>query len=138
MDDIMSMVGQIMADPEQIKQLSSLAASLGISTDESENKTAKQEPSPTSSAIASILGEENSLSTLLPLVQKLQESADDKYITFLRALQPLLSDSRKQKVDTAITLLKLLTFVPYLEESGILPENNLLNQISKFLKGVLS
>ncbi len=128
MDDIMSMVGQIMSDPEQMKQLSSLASSLGISTNESPSAA-------DTSAGSSLPVDDTTLSTLLPLMQKLQESSDDRYITFLRALQPLLSDRRKSKVDTAITLLKLITFTPYLEESGILPKNNILDRIGKFLQG---
>ncbi len=133
MDDIMSMVGQIMSDPEQMKQLSSLAASLGISPDSASapNETAPAAPTPSLFPSA----ENDTLSALLPLMQKLQNAGDDRYITFLRALQPLLSERRKPKVDTAIMLLKLITFTPYLEESGILPKNNILDRIGKFLQG---
>ncbi len=126
MEDIMGMVGQIMSDPEQMKQLSSLAASLGLSPDAS---------APEPEAPSATLINDGTLTALLPLIQKLQNSSDDRYITFLRALQPLLSDKRKPKVDTAIMLLKLITFTPYLEESGILPKNNILQKLGDLLKG---
>ncbi len=136
MDDIMSMVGQIMSDPEQMKQISSLAASLGISPPEQ-----SAENNPPASDIPNLNTSEQStsndpLSSILPLMQKLQGGNDDKYITFLRAMQPILSEERRPKVDTAILLLKLLTFLPYLEESGVIPKNNILDTIQKFLKGV--
>ncbi len=127
MEDIMGMVGQIMSDPEQMKQLSSLAASLGLSPDASA-------PEPEAPSTAPLIND-GTLTALLPLIQKLQNSSDDRYITFLRALQPLLSDKRKPKVDTAIMLLKLITFTPYLEESGILPKNNILQKLGDLLKG---
>ena len=126
MEDLMGMLDKIMSDPEQMQQISSLAASLGLNTDTA-STTAETPPA------APV---DNSYASLLPLLQKLQNSADDKYITFLRALQPILSDERKSKVDTAITLLKTVSFLPYLEESGILPKNNPLHNILGLLKGV--
>ena len=126
MDDLMGMLDKIMSDPEQMKQISSLAASLGLDNTVSQEDTT---PSPPIN-----LG--GDFSALLPIFQKLQHSADDQYITFLRALQPLLSDARKPKIDNAISLLKLISILPYLEESGVLPKNNPLRTVSDFLKGV--
>lgn len=136
----MSMVGQIMSDPEQMKQLSSLAASLGLSGNDAQTQSEPSLPpqNPPKPDLSSILPmQDSTLSALFPLMQKLQASTDDKYIAFLRALQPLLSEQRKPKVDHAILFLKLLTLVPYLEESGILPKNNALDNILRTLKGVL-
>ena len=136
----MSMVGQIMSDPEQMKQLSSLAASLGLSGNDAQTQSEPSPPpqNPPKPDLSSILPmQDSTLSALFPLMQKLQASTDDKYIAFLRALQPLLSEQRKPKVDHAILFLKLLTLVPYLEESGILPKNNALDNILRTLKGVL-
>ena len=140
MEDIMSMVGQIMSDPEQMKQLSSLAASLGLSGNDAQPQPEPSPPpqNPPKLDLSSILPmQDSTLSALFPLMQKLQASTDDKYIAFLRALQPLLSEQRRPKVDHAILFLKLLTLVPYLEESGILPKNNALDSILRTLKGVL-
>ncbi len=137
MDDLMGTINQIMSDPKQMEQISSLAASLGLSspTAEAGNQEPPAQKEESAPSLSSILNGSGDLSSLLPLIQKLQSSTDDKYITFLRALQPLLSDARKPKIDTAILLLKLFTFLPYLEESGILPENNILNRLRGFMKG---
>lgn len=153
MDDLMGTIGKIMSDPEQMKQISSLAASLGIPLPQdspipepqTESAAADTSPSEPSAPITSspapnppfsgISGD--SLSSLLPLISGLQNSADDKYITFLRALQPLLSEQRRPRVDTAILLLKLLSFAPMLENAGILPKNHALSRIFEMLKGVL-
>ena len=131
MDDLMGMLDKIMADPQQMQQISSLAESLGLHPTEE----AADAPPKAAKQLSEIFSGSD-YTTLLPLMQKLQNSSDDKYITFLRALQPILSDERKPKVDTAITRLKTISFLPYLEESGVLPENNLLHNISSLLKGV--
>ncbi len=138
MDDLMGTISRIMSDPQQMEQISSLAASLGLSAPAADS--AKQDKPPQKeeapSAPTPIFSGTNDFSALLPLIQKLQGGSDDKYITFLRALQPLLSDARKPKIDTAILLLKLFTFLPYLEESGVLPENNILSRLRGFMKGL--
>lgn len=132
MEDLMGMLNKIMSDPEQMQQISSLASSLGLDSSVPEEGPKTVSPDPSTSSLFS----SGDFSTLLPIFQKLQQSADDKYITFLRSLQPLLSDARKPKVDTAISFLKLISMLPYLEESGVLPQNNLLHSVSDLLKGV--
>ena len=47
-------------------------------------------------------------------------SGDDEQVRFLRALKPLLSDERKGRVDEAVRLLKLVSLLPALQESGLL------------------
>lgn len=144
MDDLMSMVGQILSDPEQMKQLSSLAASLGLpqggfSNDKTPDKDTSSTPSDTFSPTPpmSSATPNSSIASLLPLLQKLQSgsSDNDQYIIFLRALQPLLSHSRQQRVENAIMILRLLAFLPALEESGLLPKNPLFDALGGFLKG---
>ncbi|MBQ4100110.1 MAG: hypothetical protein IJC83_01040, partial [Oscillospiraceae bacterium] len=45
---------------------------------------------------------------------------DDKDVALLRAIKPFISDERKHKVDEAVKILKLLSLLPLLKDSGFL------------------
>ena len=47
-------------------------------------------------------------------------SADDERTALLRALRPLLSEQRQKKTDEAIKILRLMSLLPLLKDSGIL------------------
>lgn len=49
---------------------------------------------------------------------------DDPKTTLLKSLKPLLKEERRHKVDEAVRIMKLLSLLPILRESGML--NNLL------------
>lgn len=59
---------------------------------------------------------------LFSLMGKL--SSDDERTAFLKSLRPLLSEARQKKTDEAIKILRLLSLLPLLRESGLL--NNIL------------
>lgn len=59
------------------------------------------------------------------MILKLQQAfsamnVSDKNSQLLLALKPHFSDERKKKVDQAITMMRLLSMLPMLKESGIL------------------
>ena len=45
---------------------------------------------------------------------------DDKNIAFLRALRDLLDDSRQQKVDNAIKIMRIVKLLPLIKDLNIL------------------
>ena len=63
-----------------------------------------------------------STSDLFSLMGKL--SSDDERTAFLKALRPLLGEARQKKTDEAIKILRLLSLLPLLRETGLL--NNIL------------
>lgn len=47
-------------------------------------------------------------------------SQDDERTALIKALKPLLSESRQQKADEVIKILRLVQLVPILKDSGLL------------------
>ena len=45
---------------------------------------------------------------------------EDDSVRLLRALKPLLSDGRKERVEQAVKMLRLMNLLPILAESGLL------------------
>lgn len=61
------------------------------------------------------------------LIFKLQEimatfTQENREKALLKALRPMLSDNKREKVDLAITLLGIVQIIPVLKESGLLKE----------------
>ena len=56
---------------------------------------------------------------IMSLMSKLNSYNDDNRCTFLLSLKPMLSPSRQQKVDTAISMLRIMSILPLLNEQGM-------------------
>ena len=54
---------------------------------------------------------------LAPMLSRLQQ--DDDTTRLLHALRPLLSEERRQKVDRAIQMVRMIHLLPMLQESGV-------------------
>jgi len=62
----------------------------------------------------------NELMNIMSIVSKLNTKNDDARTNLLAALKPHLSEPKREKVDTAIKILRLLELLPILKESGVL------------------
>lgn len=133
MDDMMSKIGEILSDPESVKQISELAQmfmSGNISenqntSDHSESCENKQEKSENDSDDSIFSGFDFSK------LMKLQEimgavSGNDKNSELLLALKPHLNEERQKKIDKAIKLMKVIAVWNIVKDSGMLDD---------FLKG---
>ena len=114
MDNLTEKIGELLSDKESIKQISELAQM--FMSDTSEN-SGKDEASNENDDIFGGIDFEKIL--------KLQEifvafSEKDKNTELLTALKPYLKDEKKQKVDKAIKILKLLAVWNIVKESGML------------------
>ena len=108
MDSINDLLNSI--SPEDMQKLKSVAANLGS------GGSARTEPVNNSSADLSSLnsmlsgGAGNLLGTIAASLGK-----DNEKTAFLKALRPLLSDERRQKVDEAVKFLRLMDSLPLLK-----------------------
>lgn len=110
MDDLSAKLSEILSDPESMNRVREMAQSIL-------NEKPEPEPEkPDFSGIADI-GE---LSQIMGLVSRLQSHNDDPRAALLTALKPHLSEAKREKVDTAIKILRLLDLLPLIKESGIL------------------
>lgn len=109
-------------DMDNIKQLASdfLGGNNADNNEPSENKSKDITPQlPDISALG--LGGLPDLSVISSIVPVLQAvNRPDERVQFINAMKPLLSDSRKQKADEAINLLRLISVIPLLRERGIM------------------
>lgn len=110
MDDISQKLAGILNDPESMERVRKMAESILGEEEES--------PPQNSSIFDGINPQE--LNTIMSLIGKFNSSGNDPRANLLNALKPHLSEPRREKVDTAIKLLKIIELFPLLKESGIL------------------
>lgn len=110
MDDLNQRLAQILNDPESMNRVKEMAESILSQND----KPQTEEPS--------VFGipDSQELMNIMSIVSKLNQKNDDARTNLLAALKPHLSEPKREKVDTAIKILRLLDLLPVLKESGIL------------------
>lgn len=59
------------------------------------------------------------LSSIMQIMRTFNSSSDDSRTRLLLALKPHLSEKRRERVDKAIKIMKLLAIMPMITESGI-------------------
>lgn len=126
MDDIMNKLGEILSDPESVKQITELAQMFMSETTDNKNS------SPENSENGDDKNDSENSGGLfsgidLSSIMKIQEimgavSGKDKNSELLLALKPHLSPEKQKKADKAIKLIKLLTIWNFIKDSGILKD----------------
>lgn len=107
MEELLSKLQTILQSDEGQQQLGGLLSSLGMTNQ------APAQPQAAGDA---------TLQKLLPLaglLSQANQNSDDN-IRFLQALRPILSEKRQQKADRAIQILRMLSLLPLIRESGLL------------------
>ncbi len=109
MDELSQKLAEILNDPESMNKVREMAEDI---------LGEKKEPEPADD-ISNLLGD-NDLIKVMSLVSKLNTAGDDSRTMLLSSLKPHLSEPKREKVDTAIKILRLLELLPLLKESGVL------------------
>ena len=114
MDELSEKLAGILNDPETMNRVRQMA----------ENILGGEEatPEPQTNAldnIGSMIGA-NEMQSIISIIGKLNNSGGDNRTALLTALKPHLSEPRREKVDTAIKILKVIEILPLLKDSGIL------------------
>ena len=115
MDDISKNLADLLNDPESLGRLREMAENiLGGNSD----SPPKQE-----SSASSIFGDmdidPSQIGNIISVMSRLKANQNDDRSKLLLALKPHLSPPKREKVDTAIKLLKLIDLLPLLKDSGI-------------------
>lgn len=110
MDELSQTLSGILNDPESMERVKKMAESIlgGAEEKESPPKIDK-----------GILGSDE-LQSIMSVIQRFKTTGNDPRTQLLNALKPHLSEPRKEKVDTAIKILKVIELLPLMKESGIL------------------
>lgn len=117
MDDLSEKLAELLNDPESLNRVKLMAEN--ILGGEKQQDT----PKTSSPDFNSLFGDGNfdpvQITKIVSVMSQLKNSSDDSRSRLLLALKPLLSPPRREKVDTAIKLLKLIDVIPLLKKSGI-------------------
>ncbi len=112
MDDLSEKLAAVLNDPESMQKVRSVAESiLGDSKE--------KEPKGETTDLSGLLGA-SELKGLVSIISRFNEGGNDARSQLLRALKPHLSEPRREKVETAIKILKIIELLPLLKESGLL------------------
>ena len=147
MDDLSGKINELLSNPAALAQIQSLAASLGLGGSgesggngggggSSQGGASGGVSAPSAdgesgllSALSGLLGQQKepsaaaggelaqSLLRMAPLLGSLREETPGTQL--LRALRPLLSPARQERLDQAIRLLQLTRVLPLLKSSGL-------------------
>ncbi|MBR6693926.1 MAG: hypothetical protein IKL62_03150 [Clostridia bacterium] len=99
-------ISELLSDPEGMSRLEAMAQSLL-----GEQKGEKEESAPDLSGI-----------DMARVLSAFRSNETDDRSRLLLALRPHLSPSRRDRVDKAVKLLRLVSLMPMLRENGILGE----------------
>ncbi len=116
MDDLSEKLAELLNDPDSMSRVREMAENI-LGTGNPKNDSP-----PSHADIGSLLGGEidpAQLGKIMSVISRLKSDRHDNRSQLLLALKPHLSAPRREKVDTAIKLLKLIDLLPLLKESGM-------------------
>ena len=129
MNDIVSQLSSFIESKEGMDTVKSLAESLMSGDSDISSLLSSIVPDKPSSILPPVKKEENKdtslpvspeqLSSIMQIMRAFNSSSDDSRTRLLLALKPHLSEKRRERVDKAIKIMKLLAIMPMITESGI-------------------
>ena len=107
MSDFEEKLNSILSSPEAMAQVAALAQSLGNQEPEHTEET---KPTSSSDGIGSLLGslDPSLIGKFLPLLSEMNSPGNEQRQQFLYALRPFLKESRRDKVDKALQVARIL------------------------------
>lgn len=115
MDDISQKLAELLNDPDSLNMVREMAENI-LGDNKKEEKTP---PSDVGSIFGNMDIDPVQIGKIMSVMSRLKSDKDDSRARLLLALKPHLSAPRREKVDTAIKLLKLIDLLPLLKDSGI-------------------
>ena len=103
MDDLSEKLNSILSDPQSLNRIREMAE--GLLGDQ---KPTEQNP----------LGDID-ITKIMSIVGKIKNSGLSQREKLLLALRPHLKEERRERLDTAVKILKLIELAPYLKDSGL-------------------
>lgn len=108
MDDISEKLATILNDPDSMSRVRQMAESIL-------GGEKQKEESVSDSGIKA-----EDMQTIMSLISRFNSIRDDDRTRLLMALKPHLSEPKREKVDTAVKILKMLELLPLIRESGLI------------------
>lgn len=123
MDDITSKISQVLSDPKALEQIQELSTMLGLS-DTSQSQSSNKENVDEKNSELSVFDSFSSpqLLSLIPKIAPLLSDIgkEDDTTRFLHSLRPFLSDKRKEKLDEASKLIRMMRLFSLIKDTNLL------------------
>lgn len=117
MEDLASKLSEILESPEGMDRVRSLAGALLGGSDDHDEKADKKDD-PLGGLLSGVSPKE--LNALVRVSKALKSSQHDDRSRLLLALRPHLhSEERKNRVDQAVNILRLISILPVIKEQGL-------------------
>ena len=110
MNDLSQTIAELLGDPQTMDKLKALGGLIGQPEEAPEPPQVQNTPSG-GDALPAVM-------KLMPLISSFNE--DDDSIRLLRAVKPFLSETRQERLEQAIRLLRIIRIVPLLRDEGLL------------------
>ncbi len=102
---------------EDMEMLSGMAQNLFSSMGQTEEKEKKSAPPPKdSNPFSSFNIDFETLSKIMGIMEKLRNRPEDPRCNLLMSLKPMMSEKKQGKIDEAIKIMSLLSFLPLIDE----------------------
>lgn len=102
---------------EDMEMLSGMAQSLFSSVGQTEEKAETGSPPPAdSNPFSSFNIDMATLGRIMSIMEKLRSRPEDPRCKLLLSLKPMLSEKRQGKIDEALKIMSLLSFLPLIDE----------------------
>ena len=112
MDELSEKLASLLNDPDTMERVRTMAENLL-----GDNSPA-QEQQPSTDISSMLPGED--LGKIISIISQLKNTGNDSRTVLLNALKPHLSEPKREKVDTAIKILRLLELLPLIKDTGLL------------------
>ncbi len=110
MDDLNEKITALLSDPSALEGIRNMASSLL-----GDVPSPRREEPQTENTMNDI-----DIGKLMSVIGRLQNSGTDERSRLLLALKPHLSEKRRERVDRAVKILKLIDMLPLIQDSGVL------------------
>jgi len=111
MDDMASKLSELLSNPDAVDKIRNMAGTL---LGGEEKKSAPKSDVPFD------MPDDIDIGAIMNIMGALNSSGNDSRSQLLLALKPHLSESRRERVDSAIKILKLVNVLPLLKDQGLL------------------
>ncbi len=103
---------------EDMEMLSEMAQSMFSSMGQKEEKEEKSSPPPPtgSDPFSSFNIDFETVGRIMSIMEKLRSRPQDPRCNLLLSLKPMLSEKRQNKIDEALKIISLLSFLPLIDE----------------------
>lgn len=117
MEDMAGKISELLSDPDGMSKIMAVAESLFKSDDSKNPPTSEPDTAPSGGFS---LPDGFDITKIMGLMSAFNSHQNDRRSELLLALKPHLSSERRERVDKAVKLLKIVSLLPLLKEQGLL------------------